>query len=112
MKLESVEHGDAIVVSIHSETLDITNRHEFSEGIVQLVEDYSKVVLDLGELRFLDSSGLGALLILRRKRHESGRRGEIKLCGMHSAVRTLFGIVKMDKVFEIVDTPEDALSSF
>ena len=58
-----------------------------------------KVVFDLRELRFVDSSGLGAILSCLRQLN--GKGGELKLCGMTKPVRALFELVRMHKIFDI-----------
>ena len=39
------------------------------------------------------------------------RGGDLKLCGIRKSVRMLFEVVRMDRLFEIFDTSEDAASS-
>jgi anti-sigma B factor antagonist len=68
------------------------------------------VILDLGRLRFIDSSGLGAMLSCLRQLNAAG--GDLKLCGMSKAVRAVFELVRMHKIFDIYGTREQAVSAF
>jgi anti-sigma B factor antagonist len=65
------------------------------------------VVFDLRELRFVDSSGLGAILSCLRQLNAKG--GDLKLCEMTKPVRALFELVRMHKIFDIYVTKEQAL---
>ena len=67
----------------------------------------SKVIFDLAELRFVDSSGLGAFLSSLRQLNATG--GDLKLCGMTKPVRALFELVRMHKIFDICGTKDEAI---
>jgi anti-sigma B factor antagonist len=66
--------------------------------------------VDLSHLRFVDSSGLGAMLSCLRQLNATG--GDLKLCGMSKAVRAVFELVRMHRIFDIYDTRELAVSAF
>jgi len=67
-------------------------------------------VLDLSRLRFVDSSGLGALLSCLRQL--TGRGGDLRLSGMSKPVRALFELVRMHRIFDIYPTKEEAIKAF
>ena len=67
-------------------------------------------VLALPELKFLDSSGLGAILSCLRQLNASS--GELKLCGMSKGVRALFELVRMHRIFDLYNTREEAIVAF
>ena len=65
------------------------------------------LALELSELGFCDSSGLGVLVnALKRVRQDGGR---MAVCGVHDPVLKLLRITGLDKVFGVVDGLEDAL---
>lgn len=66
------------------------------------------IILDLSDVEFIDSSGLGALVASRKC---LGSGGEIALCDVKDRVQTLFTVTRMNKVFRIFDTKEDALKA-
>ena len=70
----------------------------------------NKVIFDLSQLLFVDSSGLGAFLSALRTLNTQG--GDLKLCGMTKQVRVLFELVRMHRIFEIFNTQEEALRAF
>ena len=110
MELASERIGDVTVVVLPGEQLDAGNAKEFKRDIAALLEPSSKVVFDLGELRFVDSSGLGAILSCLRQLNAKG--GDLKLCEMSKPVRALFELVRMHKIFDIYGTKDDALRAF
>ena len=69
-----------------------------------------RVLLDLSEISFLSSSGLRALLLLRRDLLL--RSGELRLCGLISTVHEVFAITGFTQVFAIHATAEEALTAF
>lgn len=66
-----------------------------------------RAVLDMSQLQFVDSSGLGAILSCLRELNK--RDGDLSLCGLTKPVRTLFELVRMHRVFEIFNTREEAI---
>jgi len=94
--------GDVSVVELAGEQLDASNVKEFKHEIAPVLAANPRMVLDLGRLRFIDSSGLGAILSCLRQLNTAG--GELKLCGLSKPVRALFELVRQghhDKAREL-----------
>src|SRR5262245_15648929 len=89
------------VATILVEELDASNAGDFRRDIAPVLDAHP---------RFVDSSGLGAFISCLRKLHAAG--GDLKLCGMSKPVRAVFELVRMHRVFDILDTPEDAALAF
>ncbi|NTW62740.1 MAG: STAS domain-containing protein [Chlorobiaceae bacterium] len=64
------------------------------------------LVIDLSNLDFLDSSGLGALVEIARKKREKG--SDVKLACMNDKVRKVFEITQAYRLFDIYDDVEAA----
>jgi anti-sigma B factor antagonist len=106
-----VDKVDSVGVAlIPVDELDASNAGEFKRDIAPVLQANTKLVLDLGHLRFVDSSGLGAMLSCLRQLSAKG--GDLKLCGMSSQVRALFEIVRMHRIFDIYGTKEEAVKAF
>ena len=97
-------------VLVNGQALDASNAKNFKSAMNPLLTQDAKLVLDLSNLRFVDSSGLGAILSCLRQLNGMG--GELKLCGMAKTVRALFELVRMHRVFEIFNNRDEALRSF
>ncbi|HXG52461.1 MAG TPA: STAS domain-containing protein [candidate division Zixibacteria bacterium] len=110
MEIAVEKIGDVAVAELRVEELDAGNAAEFKREIAPLLEAHTKLVIDLGRLRFTDSSGLGAFISCLRKLNAKG--GDLKLCRMSKQVRAVFELVRMHRVFEIFDTREKAVQAF
>lgn len=97
------------VITPDMDTIDSLNSDDFAEELSQGIEDTQKAVLDMNNVTFLDSSGLGALLSVVRIMH--GKEGRIKLCNVNPPVQVLFRMVRLGDLVEITDSREDAIAS-
>jgi anti-sigma B factor antagonist len=70
----------------------------------------SRLVLDLGSLTFVDSSGLGALIAARISAANSG--SEMKLANLTKRLRDTLAITKLATVFDVYDSTEAAVNSY
>jgi anti-sigma B factor antagonist len=98
------------VAAVPVDELDASNSGEFKRDIAPVLQSHTKLVLDLSQLRFVDSSGLGAMLSCLRQLGAKG--GDLKLCGMSKQVRALFELVRMHRIFDIYSTREEAARAF
>ena len=98
------------VAAVPVDELDASNAGEFKRDIGPVLQANTKLVLDLSRLRFVDSSGLGAILSCLRQL--SAKSGDLKLCGMSKQVRALFELVRMHRIFDIYGTREEAVKAF
>ena len=107
----SVDNLDGVSVAvIPVDELDAGNAPEFKRDIGPVLLANTKLVLDLSRLRFVDSSGLGAILSCLRQL--SAKDGDLKLCGLSKQVRAAFELVRMHRVFDIAGTREEAVQAF
>ncbi len=110
MRFEASIENNVLVVAIEMVTLDATNSGEFKQDIGPIIENQSRVLFDLSNLNFIDSSGLGAMLSSLRRISAAG--GQLKLCGLQPRVQSVFTLVRMNQVFDISATRTDAMHSF
>jgi anti-sigma B factor antagonist len=95
------------VLTPQVEYFDAGNTKELKRDLNALVEPKAKVVLDLGRVHFVDSSGCGTLLYFLRQLSAVG--GDVKLCAVTRPVRALFEMIKLYRVFEILNTKDEAV---
>jgi len=90
------ENGWA-VLEVQGE-VDLYTSSQLREAIVRLTEeDENRIVIDLYNVSFMDSSGLGVLVAgLKRVRE---RAGELALVFGEGSVQKVFGITGLDKIF-------------
>ncbi|MEG3862766.1 MULTISPECIES: STAS domain-containing protein [unclassified Microcoleus] len=89
--------------------LDGTKASQFRQEISDLVEAGADVVLiDFQDVTFMDSSGLGALVLALKTVRAAG--SQLVVCSINEQIRILFELTSMDRVFEIFPT-RDAFNS-
>jgi len=103
-----VEDGVAVVGFIR-DSLDASNSKLFREEMVPVLMMHKRILLDLADLQFVDSSGLGAMLSCLRAVNGDG--GQLVLCGMTKPVRTLFELVRMHRIFDVYANRHEALTA-
>ena len=111
MQLNMTEQGDIVIISIEEERMDAHNSGDLKEQMLQLFDEGKcSLVIDLGAVRFIDSSGLGALV--SGFKNASAREGSLKLCCLQPQVRSMFELTRLHRVFEIFTTKDEASASF
>lgn len=77
-----------------------------SELLTVRAEGYQNLVIDMSQVKYVDSSGLSALLVGNREFSREG--GIFVISGVQEHVIKLIKISMLDKVFNLVDTLEEA----
>ena len=98
--------------------VDLSGRITLGEGSVVLrdtIRDLlakgdKKVLLNLGDVTYIDSSGIGELVSAFTTTRNQG--GELKLLNLTKKVHDLLQITKLYTVFDVKDDEADAISSF
>ena len=107
MKIEDRQVGTVVVVRPVEQALDAYAATGFRERVAALIQEGSRqIVLDLGAVQFLDSTGLGAI-VSSLKRLEGN--GVLVICNAGEMVMDVFRLTRMDRVFPIVRTLDEAL---
>ncbi|WP_419536110.1 STAS domain-containing protein [Endozoicomonas sp.] len=107
MPFESKSEAGHTIVSIDETRLDASISESFRVYLFDQIDNgNSKMVIDLSLVRFMDSSGLGALVATLKK---MGGEGTLKLAAAQPAVLDLFNLTSMDKLFTILPTVTEAI---
>lgn len=106
MDLTMRRMGKALVLRPELTRLDASVAIAFKEKIGKVIaEGEKRLVLDLGRIDFVDSSGLGALVALLKR---LGNEGTLALAGLRPPVQRLLALTRLDRVFRVADTVENA----
>lgn len=99
--------GDVAVLDVDGE-VDVASAPALREALIQLVsEEQYEIIVDLQDVGFLDSTGLGVLVGgLKRVRVHGGR---FSLVCNQDRILKIFRITGLTKVFEIYDSVDAAL---
>lgn len=107
---ESRQANGVLVVHVDGQ-LVITNRAELKDLVQErLAAGDRRVVLDFTQTPYIDSSGLGALVTIAKRIRDEG--GDVRLAGLNDDLRQLFELTKLDTLFSISATPDQALAAF
>ncbi|MBV9848424.1 MAG: STAS domain-containing protein [Armatimonadetes bacterium] len=110
MEITTETMDGVAVVTPRSEYLIAGNVDDFRRDMGPVLEANPNVVLDMSQLQFVDSSGIGAFLSCLRRVNAAG--GDLKLCGITKQVYAVFQITRMHRIFDIFDTRDEAVQSF
>lgn len=93
-------NDDIVEIRISDERVDAAAAPDLKRTLDQAMTDApKKVVLDLGNVQFMDSTGLGLFVSLLKK---LGPDGAIAVAGVHPAVARLFELTRLDTLFRLV----------
>jgi anti-sigma B factor antagonist len=97
-----------IVADVTITEANLSNSDQFKAELVGLLDQYKKVVIvDLQELKYVDSAFLGALV--SSLKYAMSLQLDIILVGLRSDIKDLIKLIRLDKVFKIYNYAEDAL---
>ena len=110
MGFEVKKEGDVTVLDVEGQLI-VGNRQELKQKVLDELEGGERrFLIDFEDTGYIDSSGLGVLVSLSKKIREQG--GELRLANLNEDLRTLFELTKLDTLFQIADSRDEALSSF
>lgn len=111
MIVQIEEKDTAVLIHVQEERLDAHNSGELKAQMLNLFEEgKNNLVVNMENVRFVDSSGLGSLV--SGFKNASARNGSLKLCGLQPQVKSMFELTRLHRVFEIFPNADDALNSF
>jgi anti-sigma B factor antagonist len=111
MNLQTETRNDIVIVYVKEERLDAHNSSDLKSVVQKLYEDGQKnVLIDLKEVRFIDSSGLGALV--SGFKNAISHSGNLKLATLQSQVKSMFELTRLHRVFEIFPSTQEALDNY
>ena len=110
MAFEVNKQGDVTVLDVEGQLI-VGNRQELKQKVLEELENGERrFLIDFDRTGYIDSSGLGVLVSLSKKIREQG--GELRLANLNDDLRTLFELTKLDTLFQISSSRDEALSSF
>ncbi|MEO8605029.1 MAG: STAS domain-containing protein [bacterium] len=109
MELAQRIEGSVLVAKACDHRVDARQAADFKLQLLALVAaDHPLIALDLSDVDFIDSSGLGAIVAAHK---QLGTRGNLVIVGAKPAVANLFRLTRMDKVFRMYPAEAEALAA-
>lgn len=103
---EASSSGGLTIFKPDQKKIDVLNSEAFQASLLALMEGKGLIVLDLSNVQFIDSSGLGKIIASLRVFRAKG--GEMRICSVQPPVHVLFTMVRLA---EIVGIDADAETS-
>lgn len=100
--------NNVVLVNINLPEASLNQSEDFKKFLYEVTEvTPPKLVLDMSEIQYMDSSFIGALVAGLKNVLSKG--GEMALVSVNADVMALFELTRLDKVFKIYDTKEEAI---
>jgi anti-sigma B factor antagonist len=110
MNIEEKKENGVLVVRVLNDRLDANVALEFKDKMVSYINGGEQsIVLNVAAVDFVDSSGLGAIVSSLKK---MDKNGDIVISCAKQTVKRLFRLTRMNKVFRMYETEQDAMEAF
>ena len=109
LRLESRPVGEVLIVQCHGRIVAGNEVSTLHSQVGDSIDKYGDVVLQLDQVEFVDSSGLGALVRLMHAARSKG--GDLKLCGLQPRIRKMLELTSLLSQFETYDSVEEAITA-
>lgn len=111
MKIKTSEQYGAVVIELKGNVMGGPEAQELSDLVHKLLEDKKlNVIIDLADVKFMNSSGLGMLISAYTTMKNGG--GNLKLANATEKIYSLLMITKLVTIFENYDSVEEAVKSY
>jgi len=106
-----IESKAGLTVCYVDGEIDINSSPGIKKNFDKLIAQKTpKIVVNLAKVTYVDSSGLATLVEILKNMKSYG--GRLRLVNLSQKIKSLFEITKLEKLFEIMATEEDAISTF
>jgi anti-sigma B factor antagonist len=110
VNVKEEKQNDIVICRLDGE-ININNSPDLRKAFEQIIKrNEKKVLADFSSVSYIDSSGLATLVEMFQRLKKIG--GRLRFCGMDQKIKNIFEVTKLHKLFEIIDTKEEALKDF
>ena len=107
MDLIHARQGEYLIVAVNAARIDASAALGFKDSMNAIDESNSKILLNLEQVEFIDSSGLGAVVSVMKR---LGKGHKLDLCALTPSFEKVFRLTRMDSIFSIYAILEQAVS--
>ena len=110
MQISARRHDKTTIFDVTGD-IDFANSPEVRQSVLREIREIraSRVVMNLSQVRYIDSSGVASLIEGLKASRDLGSR--FILIGLSTSAREVLQLSRLTKVFEIYDNEEQALAS-
>lgn len=108
IKSSTLDDGKVVVLEPRGSLVGGDETDELKKTVASLLEQGNrKLIVDLGEVEYLNSSAIGALV----SAHTSylNRQGKLILCNVNKSITNVFVVTKLATIFTTAERREDAI---
>jgi anti-sigma B factor antagonist len=110
LKMDTRDVNSVTVVSCHGRVMFGEEATALRDNLKQILSLHQKIVLNLSDVSYIDSGGLGTLVGVYSTARSGG--ADIKLCGLGQRLQDVLQVTKLVTVFEAYDTEAQAIAAF
>jgi anti-sigma B factor antagonist len=111
MKMNVSEQYGSVVIELKGNVMGGPSTEEFSDLLHSLVDDgKTNVIVDLGKVKFMNSSGLGMLIGGLTTLKKAG--GDLRICRADKKIESLLVVTKLITVFNHNESLDEAIESY
>ena len=110
LALDTRDIGHVTVVRCSGRIVAGSESESLNKHVAWLLRDRHSIILNLGEVNFVDSSGLGAMV--RSLTGTRQARGDLKLCNVPEPVRKVLELSRLTQLFDTHESEENAVAAF
>jgi len=111
IKLITQNHLELATLEVRGSLTGDDDTDKVKAAALDLLEQGNrKLVIDLGQVSYINSSGIGALVHIFTS--YTREKGKVKLCRLGKSVENVFVITRLLSVFDVTETRAEALKSF
>lgn len=107
MRLDKTTEGEVVVLTVKADRIDAANAVHLKDAFAAAIaNEDGRILMDLEQIGFMDSSGLGAMVAAMK---QLGPTRKLELCNLSPAVEKVFTLTRMGTIFGIHKDRQDAL---
>jgi anti-sigma B factor antagonist len=102
-------NGNAVIVDLAGE-IDMNSSTHLREQLLEILHKKPRLtIINLEQVTFMDSSGLAVLIEMMQITNRQAT--QLKIVALNERIRSIFEISRLDSIFSIYDTEEEAIKS-
>ena len=106
-----IEKKPIAILSLYGDLIDRNLAQSLMDEVTKLSDEgQHKFIFELSELKYMNSTGLNVLINVLTKSRKSG--GDLVICGVSKKVQELLLVTKLNSVFSVTQTTEEAIAKF
>jgi len=110
MEIAEKRENDIVIYGVNGD-IDINSSPDVRKAFEKPIDAKApKIIINMSGVSYIDSSGLATLVEMLKKTRAYG--GKLGLSNLAAKVKSLFEITKLEKLFDIYETEEEAVGSF